>query len=67
VTCAWSVLTIAKYAPLLGVALTTIHQPTGDIAFTAFRAMLERIGNPTLPAPAILLTPRLVIRESCGA
>ena len=57
----------AKYATLLGVALTTIHQPPRDIAVTAFRAMLERIGEPTLPVRSLLITPRLVVRESCGA
>jgi len=31
-----------KYSTLLGVTLTTIHQPCRDIAVTAFRAMLER-------------------------
>jgi LacI family transcriptional regulator len=57
----------AKYATLLTVPLTTIHQPCRDIAITAYRAMLERIAEPTLPARSLLLTPRLVVRESCGA
>jgi LacI family transcriptional regulator len=56
-----------KYATLLGVTLTTIHQPCRDIAVTAFRAMLERIAEPTLPARSMFLSPRLVVRESCGA
>jgi DNA-binding LacI/PurR family transcriptional regulator len=57
----------AKYATLVGVPLTTIHQPCRDIAVTAFRALLERIAEPTLPARSLLLAPRLVVRESCGA
>jgi len=56
-----------KYATLLSVPLTTIHQPCRDIAVIAFRTMLERIAEPTLPARSIMLTPSLVIRESCGA
>lgn len=56
-----------KYATLLGVPLTTIHQPCRDIAVTAFRAMLDRITEPTLPARSLLLTADLVVRESCGA
>jgi DNA-binding LacI/PurR family transcriptional regulator len=56
-----------KYATLLGVPLTTIHQPCRDIAVTAFRAMLDRIAEPALPARCMLVTPRLVVRESCGA
>ncbi len=57
----------ARYGTLLGVPLTTIHQPCRDIAIVAYHAMLERIADPTLPARSILLTPRLVVRESCGA
>jgi LacI family transcriptional regulator len=57
----------AKYATLLSVSLTTMHQPCRDIANMAFRTLLERIADPTLPARNLLLTPQLVIRESCGA
>ncbi|MGA2231104.1 MAG: GntR family transcriptional regulator [Tepidisphaeraceae bacterium] len=56
-----------RYASLFSVPLTTIHQPTREIAVVAFRAMLERIADPTLPARSLMLTPSLVIRESCGA
>jgi len=56
-----------KYATLLSVPLTTIHQSARDIAVTAYRAMLDRIAEPTLPARTVLLSPRLVVRESCGA
>ncbi|HWQ92285.1 MAG TPA: hypothetical protein VN673_11480 [Clostridia bacterium] len=34
---------------------------------TAFRALLERAAEPTLPARGLRLTPELVVRESCGA
>lgn len=57
----------AKYATLVGVPLTTIHQPCRDIALTAFQALLERIADPRLPARSLLLSPRLVVRQSCGA
>lgn len=56
-----------KYATLLSVPLTTIHQPCRDIAVIAFRAMMERIAEPTIPARSLMLMPRLVVRESCGA
>ena len=36
-------------------------------ALTAFNAMRERLADPTLPPRSILLPPRLVVRESCGA
>jgi DNA-binding LacI/PurR family transcriptional regulator len=57
----------AKYATLLSVPLTTIHQPCRDIAIAAYHAMRERIAEPMLPARSLLVAPRLVVRESCGA
>lgn len=56
-----------RFATLLTVPLTTIHQPCRNIALTAFNAMRERIQEPTLPPRTLLLAPRLVVRESCGA
>jgi len=56
-----------RYATLLAVPLTTVHQPCREIAAVAFRAMLDRIADPRLPARTITLAPRLVVRESCGA
>jgi len=56
-----------KYASLVSVPLTTIHQPCADIGATAIAAMMERVRNPALPARDILLNFRLVVRESCGA
>jgi LacI family transcriptional regulator len=56
-----------KYATLLSVPLTTIHQPCGDIATIAFRAMIERIAEPGLPTRSLVIPPTLVVRESCGA
>ncbi|MDB6068594.1 MAG: araR [Pedosphaera sp.] len=57
----------ARFATLLSVPLTTIHQPCRDIAVIAYRAMLERIAEPTLPTRSLVLMPTLVVRESCGA
>jgi len=55
-----------KYASLLAVPLTTIHQPCAAMGAIAVSTMLERLRNPKLPARDILLDCRLVIRESCG-
>ncbi len=57
----------AKYATLVSPPLTTIHQPCPGIAAIGLRLMLDRIAEPTLPARSVALTPRLVLRESCGA
>ena len=56
-----------KYASLLSVPLTTIHQPCGDIGAVAIGAMLQRLSNPKLPPRDILLSFHLVERESCGS
>lgn len=56
-----------KYASLLSVPLTTIHQPCADIGAMAISAMQERLRNPTLPARDILLNFHLVMRDSSGS
>lgn len=56
-----------RFANLLSVPLTTVEQPVRDIAITAFSALRERMTNPALPPRTLILTPRLVVRESCGA
>jgi len=48
-----------KYATLVSPPLTTIHQPCRDLAVIAFRTMLDRLEQPTLPARSIYLTPTL--------
>jgi GntR family transcriptional regulator of arabinose operon len=56
-----------KYASLLQVPLTTLHQPCHDIGAAAMSAMLERILEPATPARDILLDCSLIVRQSCGA
>jgi DNA-binding LacI/PurR family transcriptional regulator len=56
-----------KFATLVSPPLTTIQQPCRELALTAFRAMLDRQADPSLPARHITLPPRLVVRDSCGA
>jgi LacI family transcriptional regulator len=56
-----------RVASLLTVPLTTMEQSCRDIAITAFNALRDRLTDPTLPPRTLMLTPRLVVRESCGA
>jgi LacI family transcriptional regulator len=56
-----------RFASLLTIPLTTVEQPCHEIAVTAFNALRERIKNPALPARTLVLTPRLIVRETCGA
>jgi DNA-binding LacI/PurR family transcriptional regulator len=56
-----------KYASLLRVPLTTLHQPCQHIGGAAVKAMLDRIATPGLPPRDILFQCQLVVRNSCGA
>jgi DNA-binding LacI/PurR family transcriptional regulator len=56
-----------KYANLLPVPLTTVHQDCAGIGMVAMATMLERIDHPELPVRDVLVPTRLVVRRSCGA
>jgi GntR family transcriptional regulator, arabinose operon transcriptional repressor len=56
-----------KYASLLRVPLTTVHQPCVELGMAAVSAMLERIARPGMPARDILLDFQLIVRGSCGS
>jgi GntR family transcriptional regulator, arabinose operon transcriptional repressor len=56
-----------KYASLLPVPLTTIHQPCAQLGEAAVRVMVERLKNPLMPARDVLLNFQLVVRSSTGA
>lgn len=55
------------FATLVSPPLTTVQQPCRKIGQLAFRAMLSRLENPTLPVSQINVAPRLVVRDTCGA
>jgi GntR family transcriptional regulator of arabinose operon len=56
-----------KYAGLLPVPLTTVHQDCAGIGMVAMATMLERLEHPELPPRDVLVPTRLVVRKSCGA
>lgn len=56
-----------RYASLLSVPLTTIHQPCHEIGRAARSMMLERIASPAMPARDLLLDCALVVRQSTAA
>lgn len=56
-----------KYASLLPVPLTTIHQPCAQLGEAAVRAMVERLKNPVIPARDVLLNFQLIARDSTAA
>ncbi len=53
-------------AARLPVPLTTIRQPAAGLGYLAFRSMIQRIEEPTLPPVHSELTGELVIRASSG-
>ncbi len=55
-----------KYASLLPVPLTTVHQPCTEIGAAAVAAMLQRLEKPDLTGRDILLDFRIIVRQSCG-
>jgi GntR family transcriptional regulator, arabinose operon transcriptional repressor len=55
-----------KYASLVTVPLTTIHQPCDQLGAAAIQAMVQRIETPDMPPREILVDFHLVVRESCG-
>jgi DNA-binding LacI/PurR family transcriptional regulator len=56
-----------KYASLLPVPLTTIHQDCAGIGMVAMATMLERLQHPELPVRDVTVPTSLVVRRSCGA
>ena len=55
-----------KYAQLLAVPLTTLHQPCREIGSAAVSAMIERLENRSMAPRDILFSAHVVKRESCG-
>ena len=53
-----------RLAGSMSPGLTTIRQPCFDIASTAFKTLLERMADPSLPPRQILLDTTLVVRDS---
>jgi DNA-binding LacI/PurR family transcriptional regulator len=56
-----------RYASLLPVPLTTIHQDCAGIGAAAMATMQQRLEHPELPIRDVLVPFRLVVRRSCGA
>ena len=53
------------YSDLLRVPLSTIDQGSSTIGETAGRILLKRLGKKKPPPPeCVLITPRLIVRES---
>ena len=61
--CAHGGVDDVKYASLLSVPLTTIHQPCADMGALAIGAMLDRLRSPKMPPRDILLNFHLVGEE----
>lgn len=47
--------------------LTAVSQPTYELGAEAVNLLLRRLANPASPFRTVMLQPRLIVRESCGA
>ena len=56
-----------SFSALPQIDLTTIHQPTQQMAIAAVDMLLERIKNPEAEHTKLILPPSLIERKSCRA
>ena len=56
-----------ELAEFLTVPLTTFHQPAREIGVQGAQLLLRRLEQPDAPPARVVLEPRLVVRQSCGA
>lgn len=56
-----------NFASLVSPRLTTMHQSCAEIGSTAYRTLLARVEDPSLPPRTVSLTSPLVVRASTGA
>lgn len=54
------------WAELVDPPVTTMSQPIARIGRTAVRMLLDRIAKPDRAAQTVRLSPRLLLRQSCG-
>lgn len=47
--------------------LTSVSQPTYELGAEAVNLLLRRLADPASPFRTVMLQPRLIVRESCGA
>jgi LacI family transcriptional regulator len=56
-----------EWAPLVKPPLTAVRQPTYSIGILACQALLQKIKKRKIRHEEIVVKPKLIIRESCGA
>ncbi len=56
-----------RWAPLVDPPVTVIAQPTYEIGTTAAELLVKRIQDPSRSTREVVLTTKLIVRQSCGA
>lgn len=56
-----------RWARLIVPALTVVEQPTYEIGRTAAGLLVKRINDPARATREVVLSTRLIVRQSCGA
>jgi DNA-binding LacI/PurR family transcriptional regulator len=54
------------WARLLDPPLTAVAQPAYDLGRLAADALVRRLEDPRRPTSTVMLSPRLLVRASCG-
>lgn len=66
-TIAFATFDESPWTSMTRPAITVIEQPTYDIGLTAGEMLFKRITEPDRPTRQVVLSSRLIIRQSCGS
>jgi DNA-binding LacI/PurR family transcriptional regulator len=65
-TIAFATFDESPWTTMIRPAITVIEQPTYAIGQTAAEMLLKRIADPNRPTRHVVLSHKLIIRQSCG-
>ena len=65
-TIAFATFDESPWTTMIRPAITVIEQPTYAIGQTAAEMLLKRIAEPNRPTRQVVLSHKLIIRQSCG-
>jgi DNA-binding LacI/PurR family transcriptional regulator len=66
-TIAFATFDESRWTAMIRPAITVVEQPTYAIGQTAVEMLLKRIQEPDRPTRQVVLSSKLIVRQSCGA